>query len=87
MDINQAVTVIEAFLDKFRKANADWGATEIRVLPSGDAMTTIKIWINFGPDAEGQDLDALADRAILALKAAHPDIATAFTLAVRPDAM
>ena len=36
MDINQAVTVIDAFLDQFRKANADWGATEIRVLPSGE---------------------------------------------------
>jgi hypothetical protein len=87
MDINQACTTVEAFLDGYRVDHADWGATEIRVLPSGDDKDAIKIWINFGAAHEGEDLGARADRAISALKAAHADIAGAFQLSVRSDAM
>jgi hypothetical protein len=84
MDINQACTIIEAFLDKYRKDNAAWGATEIRVLPSGDDKDAIKIWINFASD-DGA-LDERAGKAIAALKQAHGDVATRFTLQVRGDA-
>jgi hypothetical protein len=87
MDINQACTTVEAFLDEYRKQHADWGATEIRVLPSGDEKDTIKVWINFGAEHDGEDLGARADRAIAALKAAHADIAGAFQISVRADAM
>jgi len=86
MDINDAVSKVEAFLEQFRSSHADWSPVEIRVLPSGDENDTIKIWINFGEDAENDDVDALADRAIVALKQAHPEVAGAFTLAVRADA-
>ena len=85
MDINQACTEIETFLERFRTEHADWGAKEIHVLPSGDEKDTIKIWINFGDGALG-DLDAMAGRAVAALKQAHPAIASAFTFSVRGDA-
>ncbi len=85
MDINQACTDIQAFLEQYRDQHADWAPTEIRVLPSGDEMDTIKIWINFGDKARG-DLDALAGRAVDALKQAHPAIASAYAFNVRGDA-
>jgi hypothetical protein len=85
MDINEAVGAVEKFLTKYNEDNDDWNPTEIRVLPSGDENESIKIWLNFGPDADG-DVEALRMRAIDALKESHPDLEEHFTLEIRADA-
>lgn len=86
MDMKTALTEVESFLESYRDEHDDWNPTEIRVLPSGDEQYEIKIWINFGPDGDESAADALADRAIAALTAAHPEVVAEFTLKVRADA-
>lgn len=85
MDINQAVGIVEAFLANYDNEHEDWNPTEIRVLPSGDENEVIKIWLNFGPDAEDR-VEPLRMRVIDALREAHPELDEAFTLEVRADA-
>ncbi len=87
MDINEAANQIEQFFDGFRDQHDDWNPTEIRVHPSGDDMDAIKIFFNFGTDTDEADIAPLRDRAMAALEKAHPDLADAFELEVRADAM
>jgi hypothetical protein len=86
MDMKTALTEVESFLEKYRDEHDDWQPTEIRVLPSGDEQYSIKVWINFGPDGDEDQAEALADQAIAALKQAHPEVIAEFTLKVRADA-
>lgn len=86
MDMNTALTAVESFLETYRDEHDDWKPTEIRVLPSGDEQYAIKIWINFGPDGDESAAGALADRAIVALRAAHPEVIDEFSLKVSADA-
>ncbi len=81
MDINDAVSTIEKFLDSYKSDT--WSPEEIRVRPSGDNMNAIKIWFDFGDN--GGDLDALKDAAIKALGEAHKDVTDAFELEVRAE--
>jgi len=87
MDINEAANQIEQFFEEFRDGHADWNPTEIRVLPSGDDMNAIKVFFNFGPDVDDADIAPLRDRAMSALEKARPDLADAYELEVRADAM
>ncbi|HUH02592.1 MAG TPA: hypothetical protein VML75_11415 [Kofleriaceae bacterium] len=86
MEMNTALTEVESFLETYRNDHDDWNPTEIRVLPSGDEQYAIKIWINFGPDGDESAADALAERAIAALRQAHPEVIAEFTLKVSADA-
>ena len=87
MDINQAADTIEKFFEQYRQQNDRFQPTETRVLPSGDAMDAIKIWFNFGPDLDEAEADARAEEAVAALREAHAEVAEAFELRVKSDAM
>ena len=80
MNISDAAITIEKFFESYK--SDDWAPVEIRVRPSGDNVNAIKIWFDF----EGSDdKDALKDKAIAALSAAHKDIADAFDLEARAE--
>jgi hypothetical protein len=85
MDINQAVSTIEAFVERHAKDTAGWQPVEVKVLPSSDENDTIKIWFNFGPTVSEDDLPALKQQFTDALKNAHPDVA-AFAWEIRAQA-
>lgn len=87
MDINEAAATIEKFFEQYRQQNDRFQPTETRVLPSGDAMDAIKIWFNFGPDVGEAEADERAEEAVAALREAHAEIADAFDLRVKADAM
>jgi hypothetical protein len=82
MDINQAVTVIEAYLEKYREAHPGRAPVETRVNPSGDEKDAIKVWLNFGADADAAKLPELEQALRDALLEAHPEL-KGITLRVR----
>ncbi len=86
MDINGASVAIETFLQGYA-GRGGRTPTETRVHPSGDDMDAIKIWVNLGAAAEGDDLAAWCADAEAALKDALGDKVGAFTLELRADAM
>jgi hypothetical protein len=85
MDINDAVAAIEQFVRTYHASRPAWAPTESRILPSGDEQNTIKLWFNFGPDADEAALPALEQEFLVALTAAHPEVA-AYALAIRVQA-
>jgi len=85
MEINQAVSTIEAFVDTYAKDTAGWKPVEVKILPSSDENDTIKIWFNFGPSVAEDELPALKQQFTDALKAAHPEL-SAYAWAVRAQA-
>ena len=82
MDINQAVIVIEAYLDKYREAHPGRAPVEAKVNPSGDEKDAVKVWLNFGPDAAAAKLPELEKELRDALLDAHPEL-QGVTLRVR----
>jgi hypothetical protein len=85
MDINQAVTVIEEYLEKYRGAHPGRAPVEAKVNPSGDEKDAIKLWLNFGPDAAADELPKLEQELRDALLGTHPEL-KGFKLAVRSQA-
>jgi hypothetical protein len=85
MNINVAAETIDKFLQGYT-GKGGRKPTEVRSHPSGDDMNAIKIWVNLGAAAEGDDLAAWCAEAEAAIKQAHPGAAK-FTLELRADAM
>jgi hypothetical protein len=85
MDINQAVSTVEAFVESYAKSTAGWKPTEVEIRPSGDEQNTIKIWINFGASVKAEDLTVLKQQFLDALEAAHPEVRS-FSLTLRAEA-
>lgn len=82
MDINQAVEVIQAYLEKYKVAHPRRAPVEAKVNPSGDEKDAIKVWLNFGADAEEKELPALERELQEALLVEHPEL-KGVTLRVR----
>ena len=85
MDINDAVDAIDKFLQEYAANKDDFNPTEIRVLPSGDEMTVIKVGLTFGDDVAEGDLDGLKKRTVDALERALPEAMDEFQIKVRAD--
>jgi hypothetical protein len=85
MDINAAAEQVDAFLRSYT-GKGGRRAVETRVLPSGDEANRIKVWVNLGPDAENEDLEAWAAECDAAVRLALP-ACTAFDFKVRADAI
>jgi len=85
MDINVASETVDRFLQGYT-GKGGRKPTEVRAHPSGDDLNAIKIWVNLGADAEGDDMAAWCAEAEAAIRAAHPD-AGKYTLELRADAM
>ncbi len=83
MNINEAVTKVEAFLEQYKAEHDDWRPAEIRVLPSGDDADHIKLWFNFGPDFEDEDLATLKQAPMDALAKALPEVDDEFKFEIR----
>ncbi|MEO8706490.1 MAG: hypothetical protein ABI867_41075 [Kofleriaceae bacterium] len=77
MDINGAVTAIEAFLKTYG------GVIETQVRPSGDDTDVIKIWVDLGDAPAGDPVTWAAD-CERAIRQAIPD-AAGFRLQVRAE--
>jgi hypothetical protein len=86
MDINEAAAIVEKFFAQYSQQNADWHPVEVRVLPSGDEMDAIKIWLNFAEGVADDEVERLRDVALAALRTAHPEVEDSFELVVRADA-
>jgi hypothetical protein len=84
MDINQAVDIIEAYLEQYKDAHPGKAPVEAKVNPSGDEKDAVKVWLNFGPKAEAKVAE-LEKELHDALLAAHPEL-KAVTLRVRSQA-
>ncbi len=85
MDINVASETIDRFLTGYT-GRGGRKPTEVRSHPSGDDLNAIKIWVNLGAAAEGDDMTAWCADAEAAIRKAHPDV-DKFTLELRADAM
>ena len=81
MDINSAVSAIEAFVKGFAHGGAK--PTEIQVRPSGDDINEIKVWVDLG--ASKADTHAWAEACEAAIKKSVKEAGT-FTLNVRAEA-
>ncbi len=82
MDINQAVVELEGLVTGFADESGQ-RAHEVRVRPSGDDATVIKIWVDLGP---GVDEAACAAWAA-ACKQAVAEAAASYTLEVRVESL
>ncbi len=82
MDINQASQKVETFLAGYVGAGGK-KAKEVRVHPSGDDATHIKVWVDLGPGVDDQTCDAWAAQFKTDAKAA----AGSFTLEVRAESL
>ena len=85
MDINAAAEQVDTFLQGYT-GKGGRRAVERRVLPSGDDPNRIKVWVNLGPAAENDDLEAWCAEADVAIRKALPATAP-FELRIRADAM
>lgn len=85
MDINKSADTLQGALEKLRDDSDTWKPTEIRVLPSGDDMDHIKIWLNF-PDQSDDALEGFKQTALDELKKSHGGILDEFELEIRADA-
>jgi hypothetical protein len=81
MDINRAVSAIEAFVKAFEHGGAK--PIEVQVRPSGDDVNVIKVWADLGNSKV--DTHAWATAAEAAIKQSVGD-AKGFELAVRAEA-
>jgi hypothetical protein len=85
MDINKSAENLQNALEKLRDDSDTWKPTEIRVLPSGDEMDHIKIWLNF-PDQDAAALEDFKQVALDSLTKSHGAIVEEFKLEIRADA-
>jgi hypothetical protein len=86
MDINTACEEVDRFLQSY-KGNGGRAPVEVRAHPSGDDMNAIKIWVNLGSAADGDDLEAWCAEAEAAIRKALPAAVEGWTLELRADAM
>jgi hypothetical protein len=83
--INEAAVAVERFVTGYTGAGGR-KPVEVQVHPSGDDMNAIKVWVNLGGDAEGDDRSAWCTAAEAAIRAAlGADLGT-WALDVRADA-
>lgn len=82
MDINQAAQKVEELLASYVGAGGKQ-AKEVRVRPSGDDATTIKIWVDLGSGVSDDVCDAWAAQLTKDAAAA----AGTFTLEVRAESL
>jgi hypothetical protein len=85
MDINAAAEAADRFLQGYT-GRGGRRPTEVRSHPSGDDMNAIKIWVNLGAAADGEDLGAWCTEAEAAIRKAVPGL-DAVTIELRADAM
>lgn len=81
-DITQAAQKVEEFLATYRGAGGR-AAKELRVRPSGDDATTIKIWVDLGAGVSDDDCAAWAAQCQRDAAGA----AGAFALEVRAESL
>ncbi|MBA3464869.1 MAG: hypothetical protein H0T46_33355 [Deltaproteobacteria bacterium] len=81
MDINRAVSAIDAFVKTFESSGAK--PVEVQVRPSGDDVNCIKIWVDLG--SSKVDTGAWAKALEAAVKKSVSD-ASGFELAIRAEA-
>jgi hypothetical protein len=81
MDINGAVSAIEAFVKGFAFSGAT--PVEVQVRPSGDDIDVIKIWVDVG--SAKVDTEAYAEALEAGVKKNVKE-AAAFKLSVRAEA-
>lgn len=82
MDINRAATAVEQFVTAYVDAHGR-RAREVRVHPSGDDATHIKVWVDLGADVD----DATCAAWAAACGAAAAATAGAFQLEVRAESL
>ena len=85
MDINKAAEMLQTALETLRDDSDTWNPSEIRVLPSGDDMDHIKIWLNF-PDQDDDSLATFKKTARAELSKRHAEIVDAYEIEIRADA-
>ena len=85
MDINVAAEAIDRFVQGYAGAGGRT-PTEVRCHPSGDDMNAIKIWVNLGAAADGEDLAAWCTEAEAAIRQAVPGL-DAITIDLRAEAL
>ncbi len=86
MDINGAAAAIDEFLQGYT-GRGGRRATEVRSHPSGDDMNAIKVWVNLGAAAEGDDMAAWCTESEAAIRAALGADVEGVTIELRADAM
>lgn len=84
--INDAAAAVDQFLQGYA-GRGGRKPTEVRSHPSGDDMDAIKVWVNLGAAADGDDLDAWCADAEQAIRAALGDQVAAYRLELRADAI
>ena len=82
MDINQATDAVERFVTGFTDASKR-AAREIKVRPSGDDPSHIKVWVDLGPGVDDAACHAWAE----ACKAAVTKVTGEFTVEVRAESL
>jgi hypothetical protein len=85
VEINDAVRVVEALVERFR-VEQGWGAAEVHVLPSGDEQESIKVWIGFSDPVREPALGARKRALAEALRKASPELAE-IHIEVRAESM
>jgi len=86
MDINAAAEAVDRFLLGYQGRGGRRPA-EVRSHPSGDDLQAIKVWVNLGAAADGEDLEAWCKDAEAALREALGDEIARYTLELRSDAL
>ena len=84
LGINEAAAAVEAFLGTY-EGRGGRKPVEVRAHPSGDDLNAIKVWVNLGGSAEGDDLEAWCADAEKAVRAAVE--LGSWTLELRADAL
>ena len=82
MDINQATDAVERFVTGYADASKR-KARELKVHPSGDDPTHIKVWVDLGPGVD----DAACHAWAAACKAALAEVTGAYTVEVRAESL
>ena len=82
MDINQATDAVERFVTSFSDASKRT-AKELKVRPSGDDATHIKVWVDLGPGVDDAACHAWAE----ACKAAVTEVTGEYTVEVRAESL
>ena len=80
MDINGAVSAIEAFVKQFESSGAK--PVEVQVRPSGDDIDVIKVWVDLGTSKTDEHAWAQACEAAIKKNVKE---AAAFRLNVRAE--
>ena len=85
MDANDAVALIERYVETYRAEHADFLPREVTVLPSGDETDAVKLLVHFPEETPEREARKRGEALVKALRKAHPELA-AIKVRLRADA-